>query len=355
MSLVLHEHGQPYLNFINSLKSQPTKEQYRKMLLNFMSHNKIVTLKSLLSLIPKDIGQMLTNYITNLNARGLSYGYVNLAMCALFHFFDMNDVLLNKRKIKKFIGEHKKVNKDRAYTHAEIKKLVDTRDFRFKALILLLAATGVRIGSISGILLKHCEKRSNLYKVTVYENTNEEYYCFTTPEAAQAIDQYLDFRRRAGESLKPDSPLFRNDFNANAIAQVRKNSRPVDNDTFRNIIHSRLQKVGLIEKSDTGIRTRRHHPVAMSHGFRKFATTQMVNARIRAEIREMLLGHKIGLASAYYRPTEDEMLEEFEKAIDHLTINPENRLRRKVEKLEVEKNQFERLAAKISAIEAKIR
>lgn len=120
----------------------------------------------------------------------------------------------------------------------------------------MLAATGVRIGCIGGLLLKHLERRDDLYKVTIYENSNEE---VSTPEAAQAMDQYLDFRRRAGESLKPDSPLFRNDFNANAIAQVRKNSRPIDNETFRNLLHNRLQKAGLIEKSD--FITRRHHPV----------------------------------------------------------------------------------------------
>ena len=45
----------------------------------------------------------------------------------------------------------------------------------------------------------------------------------------------------------------------------------------------------------------------------------------------MLLGHKIGLASAYYRPSEDEMLNEYLKAVDNLTINEENRLKRKVE------------------------
>ena len=58
----------------------------------------------------------------------------------------------------------------------------------------------------------------------------------------------------------------------------------------------------------------------------------------------MLLGHKIGLSSAYYRPTEEEMLEEYMKAADNLTINEENRLRRKVEKLEVEKTSYDRLA-----------
>jgi integrase len=102
---------------------------------------------------------MVSNYITNMNARGLSNGYINLVMCAIFHFFDMNDIILNKKKIAKFTGEHKKMNKDRAYTHEEIKRLADTGDFRFKALIYLLASTGVRLGSVNSLLVRHCEKK----------------------------------------------------------------------------------------------------------------------------------------------------------------------------------------------------
>ena len=61
----------------------------------------------------------------------------------------------------------------------------------------------------------------------------------------------------------------------------------------------------------------------------------------------MLLGHKIGLASAYYRPSEDEMLNEYLKAVDNLTINEENRLKRKVEVLTVEKSKVDFALASI--------
>ncbi len=93
----------------------------------------------------------------------------------------------------------------------------------------------------------------------------------------------------------------------------------------------------------------------MSHGFRKFWMNQAVNAKLNPEIREMLLGHRIGLASSYYRPTEVEIRLEAEKATDLLTIDPSNRLRRKVEKLEVEKNQYDALAAEIEALKRKIK
>ena len=160
------------------------------------------------------------------------------------------------------------------------------------------------------------ERRGDVYKVTLYEGSNEEYFCFTTPEAAHALIHTWIIEERSSETITPNSPLFRNDFNINSIATVRKNSKPITIHTLRCIIHSRLIKAGLIKRAVTKDKQRRHE-VPLSHGFRKFWMTQAVNAKINPEIREMLLGHKIGLASAYYKPTEDEMLAEYEKALMH--------------------------------------
>jgi len=83
--------------------------------------------------------------------------------------------------------------------------------------------------------------------------------------------------------------------------------------------------------------------IQIFHGFRKFFTKQLVDSKLNPEIREMLLGHKIGIASAYYKPTEQEMLNEYLKAVNLLTINEENRLKRKIEQVQIEKSQFEAL------------
>jgi hypothetical protein len=80
----------------------------------------------------------------------------------------------------------------------------------------------------------------------------------------------------------------------------------------------------------------------------------MVRAKVSAEAREMLLGHSIGLNQAYYRPDESEILQEYLKAIDLLTINEENRLRRKVEILEVEKSQIEALRFDIEQLKKSV-
>ena len=91
------------------------------------------------------------------------------------------------------------------------------------------------------------------------------------------------------------------------------------------------------------------------HGFRKFFTKQLVDSKVGPEIREMLLGHNIGLAGTYYKPTEEDIQSEYEKAIDALTIDPANRLRKKVERLEVEASQLQRLQAAVQRLEAKMK
>jgi hypothetical protein len=67
----------------------------------------------------------------------------------------------------------------------------------------------------------------------------------------------------------------------------------------------------------------------------------------------MLLGHKIGLAGVYYKPSEDDFLEEYLKAVNNLTINEENRLKMKVEKLEIEKSEIDNLEFRLEQLEEK--
>ena len=96
--------------------------------------------------------------------------------------------------------------------------------------------------------------------------------------------------------------------------------------------------------------------VKMSHGFRKFFKSQLVLSKVDSDLRMLLMGHsKKGLELRYDRLTEEEMLKEYEKAIDLLTIDPANRLRKKVEKLEVEASQLQKLQAAVTALEKKIK
>ena len=232
--------------------------------------------------------------------------------------------------------EQKRSGRDRAYTYEEISKLLEMADERMRVIILLLASSGIRLGALPLLKLRNLEDT----KLTVYENAREEYFTFITLECKKAIDSYLDMRSRYGEKLTDDSYLIRQLFDIRDQFAARKP---------KHITHKSIQWKLITLAERCGIRKREfagdkkfstiRHDVMIAHGFRKFFTTKLVKAKVNAEVREMLLGHKIGLTSCYFKPTEDEMFAEYEKAIDLLTISEENRLRKKVEMLMVEESK----------------
>ena len=276
-----------------------------------------------------------------MKARGKGYSAIHNYAAAVLAFYKINDMVLNISKINKFIPLQSRVRKDRAYTHEEISKILEFADERMRVVILLMVSAGIRRGALPYLRLRDLD--DNNRKLTVYENEKEEYFTFITPECKKAVDSYLDMRARYGEKLDKNSFLIREHFNKRDQFRARSPKQMT-------LGMLKWTIVQLIKRS--GVRT---GEVKESHGFRKFFTTQLINLKINPEIREMLLGHKIGLASCYYRPTEEEMYQEYIKAVNNLTINEENRLRLKVEKLEVEKNSFDSLAAEIAIIKKKFK
>ena len=56
----------------------------------------------------------------------------------------------------------------------------------------------------------------------------------------------------------------------------------------------------------------------------------------------------------YYRPGQDEILQEYLKAVDLLTINEENRLKREVFELKQKADRFETIEEKIQKLSDKL-
>jgi hypothetical protein len=67
------------------------------------------------------------------------------------------------------------------------------------------------------------------------------------------------------------------------------------------------------------------------------------------------LGHSIGVRQHYQRYSDEALLHEYLKAVDLLTINEENKLRKKVEILEEkERDLIKKLADRLDYIETKL-
>ena len=48
---------------------------------------------------------------------------------------------------------------------------------------------------------------------------------------------------------------------------------------------------------------------------------------------EMLMSHSIGVSNSYYKPTEDELLNDYLQAVPFLTVSDEHRLQEQVNEL----------------------
>jgi integrase len=319
--------------FQESCRSKETKKQYNTYLNKYIE---FAGEKLLESENRKEIEDKIIEYIIFLKKQGKSSAAIHNYIAPVSSFYAIHDVTLNIKKIGKFIPENKKVKNDRGYTHQEISRLLEIADERARAIILLLASSGIRKGGIPLLKLRHLQDT----KLVIYENTNEEYFTFITPECKQAIDSYLDMRSRYGEKLNDDSFLIREQFD------VRNPGKPkqIDKSAIHWKLYDLCNRCGIDKKN-----------ISIAHGFRKYFTTQLVNSDVNPEIREMLLGHKIGLASAYYKPTQEKMHAEYKKAVNNLTINEENRLKIKIQKLEVEKSRIDKLEENFRVLQKRVK
>ncbi len=369
-----HSSDPIFRNFINSIRSPITKKSYTQSLNRYYlsrPENINLTLHQIISKNPKTIEYELLDIIYEMKEKqGLSYSTIHSTLASIVHFFEINDVSINKRKLNKFKGENIAKFEYRSYTHEEINTILSWVDERGKASVLLMASTGMRVGALPDIKLKHLRRwninndnsgsglAQYVYQITVYANSpNHKYRTFCTPEAAKIIDEYLEFRKRHGDNIRRDpitgnwlpgeSSLFVRNFNTEQqmllnLSISAKFSISIVPKTFTRAIIKALEQLGkrdrlkLVEEQGSTDYEKRSsyakhkNEIHPCHSLRIFAVTQMQRAKVDKTIREMLIGHSTGLDKAYYKPQDEEVLEEYQKAIEALTISNEDRLKKQI-------------------------
>ncbi|MGH9856586.1 MAG: hypothetical protein ACRD4B_01960, partial [Acidobacteriota bacterium] len=172
---------------------------------------------------------------------------------------------------------------------------------------------------------------ASLYRVQVYARTHDQYFTFCTSEATKAIDDYLEDRRRCGEEpLKPTSPLFRKQYNRDD--QFRINIP----EFFKSEVAVMQSITEVLKKS--GVNSSKE--VMRSHGLRKFFISQCESSPMKSLHVSMLSGHSTGIKKNYYKAKESVVLEDYmTHAADALTIDPTQRLQKKVQDLEGQQAQ----------------
>ena len=145
--------------FLESCRSLETRNSYQ---LSFQKYMKFVGDDLFFENNPRIIESKIIEFILSLRSKGKSHGAILNYLNAIKSFYKINDIVLNVHKINKFMPERMRVNKDRAYTHEEIGKLLEISDERMRVVILLLSSTGCRLGAIPSIRLRNIDKNKEV-------------------------------------------------------------------------------------------------------------------------------------------------------------------------------------------------
>lgn len=345
------------LNFLNSIRSEATKKYYQ---FYFKKYSEFVNGNLLGD--NRIIESQIIDFLVSLKRRGLTYDSTKCYLYAIAHFYTMNDIVLNRKKIIRFIDiDERKKHKNQGYTTNQIQKLLDVCDERMKAVILLYCSSGIRLGALPALKIGDLvDTGQGFSRIIVYQGYKEEYITCCTPECQKVIDSYLQYRVRCGEHLDDNSALIREQFDSLDSFRVR-HPKPISLKTITKTLRLKAVQAGIIKVNHIGTRngSKYRKDIPLIHGFRKFFNTALMNADVNLRFKELLMGHSIKLDDVYYdknsEKSRNKLLEEYSKAIDYLTINEENRLRQKVEELTIEKSQMDKLQKEVDKIKLLIK
>ena len=253
-------------------------------------------------------------------------------------FCDMNNILINWKMITRGLPVGRRSAQDRAPTLDEIHMLLEfSGDSRIKPIVLLMVSSGIRLGAWTYLKWKHIipiEVNNVLIaaKVIVYAGEPDQYFTFCTPEAYHALKTWMDFRSSYGELVTGESWLMRNKWRTSDMkygARTGLASAPQQLKT--NGIKSMMHYIYLTQH----IRPQREkgqsrHEFKGIHGFRKYFKTVCEQGGMKPANVELLIGHDIGISSSYYKPTESQLLEDYLKVVNSLTIDKAFKLQKQL-------------------------
>jgi hypothetical protein len=339
-----------YQVFLDALHNPNTRTNYTYFFAQFREALQLSeSCNELLEMDGRELEDRIVRYIQQMTRRGQSSAAIKITLTAIRKFFVENreESRLNWSWLKSRIPRGNGTVKDRDYTKVELVRMWEHSDIRKKA-ILALFMSGIRKGGIPDLRVDSVEKitqyrdkdekqhelEHHLYKLRVYEGSDEEYITFLTPAGANAVDKYIEARRTAGEKVTANSPLIRDVFDF-----AKKNAdkpKPVTLDALDMLFMRLTRSAGIRPKEKEGNRQDRHD-IMLFHGIRKYVNHALVNAGCDVIAKELLIGHSPpGLEGSYLRLTEAELLRQFVKAIPTLSLSQEHELKQQVDELRIE-------------------
>lgn len=336
-----HSDLQPIERFLIALKAPETKRQYPKRLESFFDFLQLQggfeekTISFCRMTKVENDSDWLTNQLLKflryqkdrVARREIEEATVSNYFKAIKLFCEMNNILsINWKLISRSMPKGRHSSNDRPPSRDEIIRLLEYPDRRIKPIIFVMVSSGIRVGAWDYMKWKHIvpiERDGHIIaaKLTVYSGENEEYYTFVTPEAYKSLVEWMDFRASYGEKITGESWLMRNMWRTVSMkygAKLGLAREPIQlkSSGIRVLIDRALQIQGIREPLRPGAK---RHEFKTVHGFRKFFKTQAEQVMKSINV-EICMGHNIGVSKSYYKPSSNDMLDDYLKAVDLLSI-----------------------------------
>jgi integrase len=197
---------------------------------------------------------------------------------------------------------------DRAPTPDELRRILLHTNTRGKALITMLASSGMRIGELLSLRVKGIDFNRN--PVTIYlraevTKDRQSRFCFLSDESVMFLKEFLGERIGRSEDYVFQTTQRGREHAVGNIPMTYWNADK--------ILTVAIKNAGLAQKDDY------NRDVLHIHSLRKFFFSQLVPALGR-EVVEALMGHKMFLDLSYRRFTMDQLAEQYLKGMHEVTV-----------------------------------
>lgn len=272
----------------------------------------------------------------------------------------MSEVPIHWKKITRGLPKSRKFADDRAPTIEEIQQLCEYPDRRIKGIVYTMASSGIRLGAWDYLRWKDIQPLEHqgkviAAKIIVYAGDNEEYFSFITTEAYYELQKWMQYRQESGEEINGNSWVMRQLWDTKKGYYHHgtiKNPEKLKSSGIKRLIEDALWTQGIRKKSNL---KRKRYEFQADHGFRKWFKTKCEISGMKSINIEILMGHSIGISDSYYKITQNDLLTEYSKASDYLTISNEYQSQKQYDLIQTQnQNEVKLIKEKLSEKENEI-
>ena len=214
-------------------------------------------------------------------------------------------------------GTRKPITKSDVITHDTIRAILAHASIPARAAILVMATSGIRIGELVKLEIKHFDLTHRKIAIPAYvAKTKEMRTTYFTIECAEAINTWLKFRPQYMAQIQKQCVSFKPTYQP---AETRM--FPMSDSSVREMVDIAVKNAGLKIKDENTRRT-----TILPHSFRKWFST-VAGMNMTQNPVEIMMGHELPFSGAYVKFSSEDIEKIYRKHENCLYIGSDETVR----------------------------